>query len=115
MITELWRRAIARALERGEAAAVVRVRYGLYRVASSSRPGVWHTVAVDVGGAGTPVYRCDCAAGLAGRVCWHAGAVYEAKVEHGGARVVAPAAPVPAPTPRAAGVTPLRHGQPRAA
>ena len=108
MITEMRRRAIARALERGGAAAVVRVRYGLYRVASSSRPGVWHTVAVDARGAGAPVYRCDCEAGLAGRACWHAGAVYVAKVEHGRGPGGGPAAPARTPAPAAA-VIDLRH------
>jgi SWIM zinc finger len=86
------RSAISRALARGGAAAVRRVRYGLYRVTSSSRPGTVHTVSVDAAGRGTPVYRCDCEAGLAGRPCWHAGAVYIAKVEHAsGARVTGPA------------------------
>jgi hypothetical protein len=81
------RNAIARALARGGAAAVTRVRYGLYRVASSSRPGRFHTVTVDPGGR----YRCDCEAGLAGRLCWHAGAVYMAKIQAGGGRVTGPA------------------------
>jgi hypothetical protein len=88
------RNAISRALARGGAAAVARVRYGLYRVASSRRPGRLHTVSVDVQGR----YRCDCEAGIAGRVCWAMASVYIAKVEAGGGRVVAPAAP-PAPAP----------------
>jgi hypothetical protein len=104
------RNAIARALARGGAAAVERVRYGLYRVASSSRPGAWHTVAVDARGGGAPVYRCDCEAGLAGRPCWHAGAVYIAKVEAGGGRVTSPASCV-SPSPRAA-VAPAVSGWP---
>jgi hypothetical protein len=81
--------AISRALARGGAAAVARVRYGLYRVASSSRPGLVHTVSVDAAGR----YRCDCEAGVAGRVCWHAAAVFIAKVEHaskGKGRVTGP-------------------------
>jgi hypothetical protein len=90
-LTGSERSAISRALARGGAAAVRRVRYGLYRVASSSRPGVVHTVGVDAAGRGTPVYRCDCEAGVAGRVCWHAAAVFVAKVEHAsGARVTGP-------------------------
>jgi hypothetical protein len=72
------RNAMQRALARGGAAAVTRVRYGLYRVASNSRPGTYHTVSVDDAGR----YRCDCEAGLAERVCWHQAAVYIAKVEH---------------------------------
>jgi len=83
------RNAIGRALARGGAAAVERVRYGRYRVASASRPGRAHAVTVDARGR----YRCDCAAGLAGRPCWHAGAVYVAKVERGGGRVTGPASP----------------------
>jgi hypothetical protein len=93
------RNAISRALARGGAAAVARVRYGLYRVASNSRPGRSHTVTVDAGGR----YRCDCEAGLAGRACWHAGAVYVAKVQAGGGRVTGPASP----TGAGAGVSPL--------
>jgi hypothetical protein len=104
------RNAISRALARGGAAAVERVRYGLYRVASSSREGRFHTVSVD----GRGVYRCDCEAGRAGRVCWAMASVYIAKVEHGGGRVVAPASPA---APALAPVIDLRsrRGQPKAA
>jgi hypothetical protein len=95
---ELRRRAIARALANGGAAAVRRVRFGLYKVESASRPGTVHTVAVDARGTGTPVYRCSCEAGIAGApACWHRAAVYVAKVEHamrGKGRVTGPAAPV---------------------
>jgi hypothetical protein len=98
------RNAISRALARGGAAAVTRIRFGLYRVASSSREGRFHTVSVD----GQGVYRCDCEAGIASRVCWAMASVYIAKVEHGGCRVVAPAAPA-APAPLPANVTPLRR------
>lgn len=81
------RNAVQRALARGGAAAVTRVRFGLYRVASTSRPGTHHTVSVDDAGR----YRCDCEAGVAGRVCWHAAAVFVAKVEHtSGGRVTGP-------------------------
>jgi hypothetical protein len=83
------RNAIARALARGGAAAVTRVRYGVYRVASHSRPDRFHTVVVDAAGR----YRCDCEAGLAERACWHAAAVYVAKVQAGGGRVTGPASP----------------------
>jgi hypothetical protein len=84
---EMQRRAVARALARRAAATVVRVRYGLYRVASHSRGGCFHTVTVD----GRGRYRCDCEAGLAQKVCWAQAAVYIAKVEHasiGRARVI---------------------------
>jgi hypothetical protein len=103
------RSAISRALARGGAAAVTRVRYGLYRVASNSRSGLVHTVGVDDQGR----YRCDCEAGVNERPCWHAAAVFVAKVEHaGGARVtgpVAPATPAPAQAAAAANVLPLRR------
>jgi hypothetical protein len=81
------RKAISRALELGGAAAVRRLRYGVYAVASASRPGVVHTVTV--GGAGA--WACTCEAGHHGRVCWHRASVFIAKVERaGGARVIGP-------------------------
>jgi hypothetical protein len=84
---ESERRAISRALSRRGTAAVRRLKYGVYTVASHSRPEAWHTVTVD----GTGRYRCDCAAGLAGRPCWHQALIYVRKVEHGGGRVTGPA------------------------
>jgi len=81
------RNAISRALARGGAAAVARVRFGVYRVASASRPGTVHTVSVDDQGR----YRCDCEAGVNERACWHAAAVFIAKVECvSGGRVTGP-------------------------
>jgi hypothetical protein len=101
-LTSGERSAISRALARGGAAAVRRVRYGLYRVASSGRPGTVHTVCTDRG-----VWRCTCAAGVAGRpACWHRAAVLIAKVEARGARVTGPATPA-APAPLPATVIPL--------
>ena len=100
--TGLERRAIARALANGGAGAVARVRYGLYQVRSATRPGQQHTVSVD----GQGRWRCSCEAGLAGRPCWHAGAVYVAKLEAGGARVTGPARSTGA---LPANVTPLRR------
>jgi SWIM zinc finger len=91
---ELHRRAIARALAQGGAAAVRRVRYGLYRVESATRAGMQHTVSVDARG----VYRCSCECGLAGRPCWHQAAVLIAKVEHASkGRVTGPSATPGAP------------------
>jgi hypothetical protein len=108
-LTGSERNAISRALARGGAGAVERVRYGRYRVASTSRAGRFHTVTVDARGR----YRCDCEAGRAGRVCWAQAAVYIAKLEHaseGRARVTGTpsgrAAGAPAPP---ANVTPLRR------
>lgn len=81
---ELRQRAISRALANGGASAVTRLRYGLYQVESASRPGAWHRVSVDEHGH----YHCACEAGLARKPCWHAGAVFIAKVERdGGVRV----------------------------
>lgn len=85
---ERRRRALARALANGGATCVTRLRFGLYAVESVSRPGTAHRVTVDEQGQ----YHCACEAGLAGRPCWHAGAVYIAKVEAGGARVTGPTA-----------------------
>jgi SWIM zinc finger len=106
-IEQQRRNAISRALAHGGAAAVTRVRFGLYRVASASRPGAAHTVSVDARGA----YRCSCEAGLAGRpACWHRAAVFVAKLEHamrGKGRVTSPAAPS-APAPVLAPVIDLR-------
>jgi hypothetical protein len=87
VLTGRERKAISRALELGGAAAVRRLRYGVYAVASASRPGVVHTVTVDGAGAWT----CTCEAGRRGRVCWHRASVFIAKVERaGGARVIGP-------------------------
>jgi hypothetical protein len=101
---ELRRRAVSRALANGGAAAVVRVRYGLYRVQSASRPGTVHTVSVDARG----TYRCTCEAGVAGQpACWHRAAVYVAKVEYalrGEGRVTGPAAAPGAPAAPARGI-----------
>jgi hypothetical protein len=100
-LTGSERSAVSRALARGGAAAVARVRSGLYRIGSASRPGTVRTVSVDAAGR----YRCDCEAGVAGRACWHAAAVFVAKVEHaskGGARVTGPGRrPAPLPGRRA--------------
>jgi hypothetical protein len=86
-LTSGEQKAISKALALGGAAVVRRLRYGVYAVASASRPGVVHTVTVDAGGR----YACDCEAGGRERVCWHQAAVYVAKVEHAsGARVTAP-------------------------
>jgi hypothetical protein len=104
---EQQRRAIRRALANGGASTVTRLRYGLYTVESATRPGLTHRVSVEGG-----VYRCSCEAGLAGRPCWHAGAVLVAETEHAsGCRVTGPAAPVvvdEAPTPIASNVVALQ-------
>ena len=80
--------AIRKAVERGGAKLVRRVRFGLYRIESAHEAGRVYTVRVDAHGH----YSCDCAAGASGRPCWHAAAVYVAKIEHSsGGRVTAPA------------------------
>ena len=50
---------------------VMRKRYGVYSVPSTSEPGVTHTVAMDREDA----LHCSCAAGLSGHVCRHVRAV----------------------------------------
>jgi hypothetical protein len=97
-VAEMQRRAIRRAISLGLAGEVQRVRYGWYRLPSTTRPGVFWTVRVVDGR-----WTCDCEAGRAGRPCVHAAAVYIRKVEATGATVVAPATPLPA------NVTPLRR------
>jgi hypothetical protein len=84
-------RAITKALAVGGAAAVRRIRFGLYKVESATRPGAVHTVCTDRG-----EWRCTCESALAGRpVCWHRAAVFVAKTEARGARVTGPAAGAP--------------------
>ncbi|MGH2367921.1 MAG: hypothetical protein ACRDI2_06970 [Chloroflexota bacterium] len=76
------RTAITKALALGLAQQVRRQRFGLYLVPSTSEPGVEWTVTVDAG-----VYRCTCKA--AGHpACVHRAAVYLAKVQAKGAKVV---------------------------
>jgi hypothetical protein len=90
-------RAIQRAISLGLAGGVQRVRFGWYRLPSTTRPGVWWTVRVSADGR----WSCDCEAGRAGRPCVHQAAVYIRKVQAGGGTVVAPA-PAPTPAPPAA-------------
>ena len=75
-------RAISKAMACGLAAQVERVRFGLYRVPSTSEAGVTWTVAVEDG-----VYACTCKAAHH-PVCVHRAAVYLAKVQAQGAKVV---------------------------
>jgi hypothetical protein len=92
---ELQRRAVARALARGGAAAVREGRYaGIYHVASNTRSERQHTVSVD-----GETWRCDCEAGLAHRPCWAAAAVFLYRLRVAGVRVTGPA-PAPAPPVR---------------
>jgi hypothetical protein len=77
-LTTSERSAITKALAQGGAAAVRRLRNGVYAVRSASRPDVVHTVtAGSVGG-----FACTCEAGRHERVCWHAAAAYLARLEH---------------------------------
>lgn len=108
MQTTAQRNAIRRALAHGGAAVVSRVRFGRYRVASASRPGSMHSVSVDEHG----TYRCSCEAGKAGRPCWHAAAVYIAKVERASkGRVTGPAPAVAIPAPVPSNVVDIRTRQ----
>lgn len=74
---ERQRRALRKAFALGLSADVARVRFGRYTVPSTSRDGSAHTVTVSASG----VYRCSCEAGVAGRPCVHAAAVYLRKLE----------------------------------
>lgn len=98
-------RAIGKALAMGGAGAVTRVRFGLYQVRSATRPGAQHTVSQDAGGR----LHCSCEAGLSGKPCWHAGAVYVAKVESGGGRVTRAATPEAPQAEAPSNVIPLRR------
>lgn len=84
-LEERQRRALRKAFALGLAADVTRVRFGLYLVPSTTREGQAHRVAVSPRGR----YSCSCEAGVAGRPCVHAAAVYLAKLErNSGASVV---------------------------
>ena len=81
-ITSSEQRALSKAMALALAAQVTRVRRGLYRVPSTSEEDVTWTVMVD-GGA----YSCTCRA--SNKVaCVHRAAVYLAKVQATGAKVV---------------------------
>lgn len=89
MLDSRQRNAIGRAVERGGARLVRRLRFGRYLVPSATRPDRTYTVTVDAQGR----YRCTCEAGLMGHPCHHAASVYVAKVEHASrSRVTRPAA-----------------------
>ena len=75
-------RAISKAMSLDRAAQVARVRFGLYRVPSTSEAGVTWTVAVEDG-----AYSCTCKA-ASKPACVHRAAVYLAKVQAKGAKVV---------------------------
>ncbi len=81
-ITASEQRAISKAMSLTLAAQVERVRFGLYRVPSTSEAGVLHTVMVDSG-----VYDCTCRAANK-PACVHRAAVYLAKLQATGAKVV---------------------------
>ncbi len=81
-ITASEQRAISKAMSLNLAAQVERVRFSLYRVPSTSEAGVVHTVVVDGG-----VYECTCKASYK-PACVHRAAVYLAKMQATGAKVV---------------------------
>ncbi len=80
-ITASEQRAISKAMNLDLAAQVVRVRFGLYRV-STSEEGVTWTVAIENG-----TYSCTCKAANK-PACVHRAAVYLAKLQATGAKVV---------------------------
>jgi len=81
-ITMSEQRAISKAMALDLAAQVERVRFGLYRVPSTSEAGVTWTVTTENG-----VYECTCKAANK-TACVHRAAVYLAKVQAHGAKVV---------------------------
>ena len=81
-ITAGEQRALSKAMALELAERVERVRLGLYRVPSTSEESVTWTVMVD-GGA----YSCTCRASNK-LACVHRAAVYLAKVQASGAKVV---------------------------
>ena len=81
-ITASEQRAISKAMSLNLAAQVTRVRFGLYRVLSTTEHGVTWTVAIENG-----TYSCTCKASNK-PACVHRAAVYLAKVEATGAKVV---------------------------
>jgi hypothetical protein len=81
-ITLSQQRALSKAMALELAAQVTRVRRGLYRVPSTSEESVTWTVMVDSG-----VYECTCRASNK-PACVHRAAVYLAKVQASGAKVV---------------------------
>ncbi|HXI15040.1 MAG TPA: SWIM zinc finger family protein [Chloroflexota bacterium] len=81
-ITASEQRAISKAMALDLAAQVERVRFGLYRVPSTSEAGVTWTVAIENG-----TYSCTCKAANKS-ACVHRAAVYLAKMVASGAKVV---------------------------
>jgi len=81
-ITASEQRAISKAMHLELAAQVERVRCGLYRVPSTSEAGVTWTVVVENG-----AYSCTCRAANK-PACVHRAAVYLAKLQATGAKVV---------------------------
>ena len=81
-ITASEQRAISKAMNLELAAQVERVRFGLYRVPSTSEQGVTWTVAIENG-----AYCCTCRASNK-PACVHRAAVYLAKLQATGAKVV---------------------------
>jgi len=81
-ITASEQRAISKAMSLELAAQVERVRFGPYRVPSTSEAGVTWTVAIENG-----TYCCTCRAANK-PACVHRAAVYLAKLQATGAKVV---------------------------
>lgn len=98
-LADTQRTALSKAVALGLAADVRRVRFGEYRVPSTSQAGVTYTVTVGADN----VYRCTCK-GAKHPACVHRAAVYLAKLRcNEGVQVlsVKPAGMVPSPVPAA--------------
>lgn len=89
---ERRQRALRKAFALGLQSDVARVRLGLYTVPSTTRPGTRHHVTVSSQGR----YHCSCEAGVAGKPCIHAAAVYLRKLEANSRASVVYVKPAPA-------------------
>jgi hypothetical protein len=79
-LPERRQRALRKAFALGLQADVEQLRPRLYRVASTSRAGLAHRVAVTSRG-GEEYLACSCEAGLIGQPCVHAAAVWLRRLE----------------------------------
>lgn len=91
-VREQERRAVQRAMAGGVAERVERVRYGVYRVASSSQPGVAYTVTHGPSLGGEAAMHCTCPSGYR-PACRHRAAVALRKLGAQGVKVTGVKAP----------------------
>src|SRR5215207_5611130 len=95
-VREAERRAVGRAMADGLTERVERVRYGVYRVASGSQPGVVYTVTHGPSLDGEAAMHCTCPSGYR-PACKHRAAVALLKLGAQGVKVTGVKAPERAP------------------